>query len=170
MDVMKIIDICLVVLCVIIYAIKGYFKAKSNIAGAVSELIALAESSGLAGKEKMAKVVASLSEKVPAPLKFLFDAETLEHIAQRVFDWMRRYANAYIEATETASDDAEREEMFKAEAKEIGLDVLADTVHGLFMLSLDALKTKADEYGVAIEDTMDRKEIIRAIASALLKA
>lgn len=168
MDVMKIIDIVLVVLLVIVYAIKGYFKAKSNIVGAVSELIALAESTGLPGKEKMAKVVAELAERVPAPLKKWLSEETLQKIAQHIFDWMRRYADAYIEATENADYEEEREALFKAEAKEIGLDMIAEIVHDLYDLTMDMLKEKADEYGIGIEDGMDRAEIIRRIVAAIL--
>ena len=168
MGVMEILDIILVVLLVIAYAVKGYFKAKSNIVGAVSELIALAESTGMTGKEKMASVVAELAERVPAPLKKFLPAETLQSIAQHIFDWMRRYADAYIDATEKASYEGEREALYKAEAKEIGLDIIAEIVHDLYDLTMDMLKEKADEYGIGIEDGMDRAEIIRRIVAAIL--
>lgn len=49
-----------------------FFKVRGNVLGAVSELIALAEASGLTGSEKMSQVVNGLYVKIPTPLKKTF--------------------------------------------------------------------------------------------------
>ena len=78
MNVFDILEIVIVALCAITYGFMLYFKVKGNVLGAVSELIALAEETGLAGSEKMAKVVDELYEKVPGPLKRVLNKECLE--------------------------------------------------------------------------------------------
>jgi arginyl-tRNA synthetase len=161
---MEWIDIILVVLCAAIYAVLLYFKVRGNVLGAVSELIALAETTGLTGSEKMAQVVHGLSEKVPAPLKKVLNDQCLENIAQRVFDWMRRYADEYAKTipqqdTETAQKEA---------AVEIGAEATAELISELLNLTTSRLKEKAKDYGIALDGLTTKNEIVRAIIMGIL--
>lgn len=84
-----------IVLSVIVFIVGGfvaYFGTKSSITSMVSYLIAQAEKTALTGSEKMQLVVSELYTKVPAVLKKLFTLETLEKIAQAIFDCMKEYA------------------------------------------------------------------------------
>ena len=105
---MSVIDV-LEMLIVIILML--YFKVKGNLTEGVSELIALAEKTGLPGNEKMAQVVEAMYERVPKWLKKILNKYELEKIAQWVFDWMRKYADAYkeelSEQEETDADNGE---------------------------------------------------------------
>lgn len=92
----QIISLCLVILCFAGFGVMLYFKVKGNLFAAVSELIAIAEATNLAGTEKMAQVVSGLMAMVPAPLNKFLTAEKLEILAQYVFDWMRKYADEYM--------------------------------------------------------------------------
>lgn len=73
-----------------------YYKSKGNVHAMTCELIALAETTGLPGTEKMANVVAMLYDSVPAVFKKFISQEMLQRYAQDVFDWMRRYAYNYL--------------------------------------------------------------------------
>lgn len=95
MDFLSVLEIIVVVICAITYGFMLFFKVRGNVLGAVSELIALAEASGLTGSEKMSQVVNGLYVKIPAPLKKIFTPERLQSIAQTIFDWMRKYADEY---------------------------------------------------------------------------
>lgn len=53
MDFLSVLEIIVVVICAITYGFMLFFKVRGNVLGAVSELIALAEASGLTGSEKM---------------------------------------------------------------------------------------------------------------------
>lgn len=72
MDFLSVLEIIVVVICAITYGFMLFFKVRGNVLGAVSELIALAEASGLTGSEKMSQVVNGLYVKIPAPLKKIF--------------------------------------------------------------------------------------------------
>ena len=52
MDFLSVLEIIVVVICAITYGFMLFFKVRGNVLGAVSELIALAEASGLTGSEK----------------------------------------------------------------------------------------------------------------------
>jgi hypothetical protein len=95
MDFLSVLEIIVVVICAITYGFMLFFKVRGNVLGAVSELIALAEASGLTGSEKMSQVVNGLYVKIPTPLKKIFTPERLQSIAQTIFDWMRKYADEY---------------------------------------------------------------------------
>ena len=97
MSFVEIADIVLAVACVAIYAVKIYFKIRGNVFEAASELIALAEGTGLDGAEKMALVVEELYNCIPAWLKKIFSRDDLQNIAQGVFNWMKQYAIARAE-------------------------------------------------------------------------
>lgn len=60
MDFLSVLEIIVVAICAITYGFMLFFKVRGNVLGAVSELIALAEASGLTGAEKMTQVVNGL--------------------------------------------------------------------------------------------------------------
>lgn len=106
--IISLLEILIVIICAVTYGLMLYFKVKGNLTEGVSELIALAEKTGLPGNEKMAQVVEAMYEKVPKWLKKILNKYELEKIAQWVFDWMRKYADAYKEEAsyeETTEED-----------------------------------------------------------------
>lgn len=165
MNVFDILEIVIVALCAITYGFMLYFKVKGNVLGAVSELIALAEETGLAGSEKMDKVVDELYEKVPGPLKRVLNKECLEKIAQTIFDWMRRYTTEYQKKQQEASVPVKSEEETKAEM----VAAAADLISELLKLTVAELKDKANEYGVELNGATRRDDIVKAILVELLK-
>lgn len=163
MDFFSVLEIVIVVICAITYGFMLFFKVKGNVLGAVSELIALAEASGLPGAEKMAQVVDALYNKIPAPLKKIFTPERLEKIAQTIFDWMRKYANEYSAKNENGESKT---------AEEIKVDMAvaaADLVAELMKLTVAELKEKAGEYGIELTGLTRKDDIMRAIVEAALK-
>lgn len=111
MSVIDVLEMLIVIICAVTYGLMLYFKVKGNLTEGVSELIALAEKTGLPGNEKMAQVVEAMYERVPKWLKKILNKYELEKIAQLVFDWMRKYADAYkeelSEQEETDADNGE---------------------------------------------------------------
>lgn len=108
MSVMNVLEILIVVICAVTYGFMLYFKVKGNLAEGVSELIALAEKTGLPGNKKMEQVVDAMYERVPKTLKKILNKHELEKIAQWVFDWMKRYAESYkkvLSDGETATEE-----------------------------------------------------------------
>lgn len=99
MSIINVLEILIVIICAVTYGLMLYFKVKGNLTEGVSELIALAEKTGLPGNEKMIQVVDAMYERVPKGLKKILNKYELEKIAQWVFDWMRRYADLYKEGT-----------------------------------------------------------------------
>lgn len=162
-----IVNIVIIILCVVTYALMLYFRVKGDVTGAVSELIALAESTGLTGKEKMAQVVAALYKKVPAALKKILNEDRLESIAQWIFDWMRKYADNYIEATAKA-EEGQSDDAVQRAIDEVHCEAIAALVSELFNLTLPLLKEKAESYGVSLDGLETRKDIIKAITKALI--
>lgn len=165
MNVFDILEIVIVALCAITYGFMLYFKVKGNVLGAVSELIALAEETGLTGSEKMAQVVDELYGKVPGPLKRVLNKECLEKIAQTIFDWMRRYTNEYQKKQQEAAAPIKSEEEIKAEM----VTAAADLVSELLKLTIADLKTKAKEHSVELNGATRRDDIVKAILVELLK-
>lgn len=94
-----------------------YFKSKGDIHSMTCELIAIAESTGLPGVEKMNNVVSVLYDHVPTFLKKIFTKESLQAYAQRVFDWMRTYANFYLEK------QSEKDILEKGENQSVAIEV-----------------------------------------------
>ena len=161
MNYAQIINIAAYVLCIILFAVMLYFKIRGNVVGAVSELIALAEETGLPGSEKMALVVSKLYEKVPGAFKALLTEEDLAEIAQWVFDWMRKYAVANVDS---------HGEIESEEIKDTNKDLLEDMINRLSSLSIGALKEMAEKLGIDIAGMSD-DEILKAIVlSCLLKS
>jgi len=161
MSIFEIISIVVTALFAIAVGLTFFFVVRGNVFKAVSEFVAIAELTGLDGPKKMAIVVASLTEKVPKFLRGIFTAERLEKIAQWIFDWMRKYAVAYNEAIANLEAAPEVE-------KELALEAATELITELFNLTLTALKDKAAEYGVPIEDRATKKEICEAIIMAIL--
>ena len=168
MSFLQIADIILIVLCVTGYAAQMYFKVRGNVLAAVSELVATAEKTGLTGPEKMEQVVAGLYEKVPAPLKKILSEDRLRDIAQGIFNWMRKYADAYVKATEKSNTPEERDEAFSEAVAQLNVDVASEIIAGLYGLGLEALRTKAEEYGVTVGPKDQKRDIIQAIIVAVL--
>lgn len=151
------------VLCAVAVAFMFYFRVRGNVFGAVCELVAMAEASGLTGPEKMAQVVDGLYAMVPAPLKKILNKAQLERIAQWIFDWMRKYAEEYKKATEGITDKNDRDEI----ADDLSADAAAELIAELFNLTLEALKQKAEEYGIDLDGKTTKKEIIKEIVLAV---
>jgi len=164
MTAMEIVEIIIVLLCVIAYGFMLYFKVKGNVVGAVSELIALAEKTGLPGSEKMAQVVDALYAKVPAWLRKIFTKERLQDIAQWIFDWMRKYADTYVEMAKDDTTDAE----LKETAVEVGTEAIADLVTQLMNAGLQELHDLAVEKGVFTDGLKTKKDYAQAIIKAVL--
>ena len=134
MDIDQIINIASFVLTVLIFAWGLYEQVKGKAAESASAFIAQVESSGLVGKEKMALVVDWLYDMIPAPFKRVLNKAALERLAQTIFDYMKKYANAYIEAKNGKGKEAYKpvnDELAAELAKQLagvgsaGLNVLA---------------------------------------------
>lgn len=161
MDSISMLVIAVVVLCAICYGVTLYYKVKGNIYAAVSELIAIAESTWLSGTVKMSRVVNTIYEEIPAPLKKVFTPSYIESIVQSIFDQMREYAEQYNER-DKKSDSTEtlKSEMASAAAELIG---------ELVRLTIPELKKKAEENGIALDGVTKKDDILRVIIEAVLK-
>lgn len=164
MSVTEIISVVMVVICAIVAGFMFYYRVRGNVFGAVSELIAIAETTGLAGPEKMAQVVASLAKMVPAWLRKVLTDKRLEKIAQWVFDWTRKYADEYRKKLAASPDG----ELTEEETDALGASAAADLISSLFNMTKEPLKKKAEEYGVKLEGAETNKDIIEAIVLAVL--
>ena len=164
MTAIEIVEIIIVLLCVAAYGFMLYFKVKGNVVGAVSELIALAEKTGLSGSEKMAQVVEALYAKVPAWLRKIFTKDRLQDIAQWIFDWMRKYADTYVEMAKDDTTDAE----LKETAIEVGTEAIAELVAQLMNSGPQELHDLAVEKGVLTEGLKTKKDYAQAIIKAVL--
>ena len=164
MNALKIVEIIIILLCVIVYGFMLYFKVKGNVVGAVSELIVLAEKTGLSGSEKMAQVVDALYSKIPAFLRKTFTKDRLKDIAQWVFDWMQKYADTYAEKSK---DDASEAEL-KETAIAVSTEAVAELVSELMNAGLHELQEKAVEHGIITDGLKTKKEYIHAIILAVL--
>ena len=102
----QIVMLVLFILNVAVFAWGLYNKLKGNSASAASELISQIEKSDLLGPEKMAFVVERLYEMIPGPFRSVLNKATLELLAQKIFDYMRKYANAYAKAKSGEGDAA----------------------------------------------------------------
>jgi hypothetical protein len=80
----------------VILVIDWYTNSEKNIYSIVSKLIALAEETGLPGREKMEMVVNGLYAIVPVAFKKILTKEKLQEIAQKVFDQMKSYALDFL--------------------------------------------------------------------------
>ena len=159
MEISTIIEIVITALCVLGYALYIYFKVRGNVVEAVSELIALAEKTGLTGPEKMAQVVGGLYDKVPLPLRRILTKEALQAIAQHIFDWTRKYAEAYIEVKNGKNDAI----------KTTNDDVAEDVTKILFNLGYDGLKSFAASLGIEVGEKSEA-ELVKEIVVRLMEA
>lgn len=164
MTTMQIVDIVVFVLCIVVYVVMAYFRVRGNVVEMVAELIAAAETTGLAGSEKMAQVVARLAEIVPAPLKGFLTEKMLQSIAQRIFDWMKQYALNYIEAKKEASEEEQKKKLFEKNA-----ETTASVLVELMKLSKDALIARAESCDLSLTGDESKDELIKMIVLAVLK-
>ena len=159
MDYVEIINIVAYVLCVVLFALALFFRVKGKTVGAVSELIAMAESTELLGHEKMALVVSNLYDRVPAAFRGILTKEVLEKIAQGIFDWMRKYANAFVAANTDGSGN---------ELTETNAELMDALVQRLVALSPVALRGIAISLGVDVAGMSD-EDVVKAILVACFK-
>ena len=155
----KIITIVSIALNIAILAWGMYQKVKGNSTAAVSSLIATAEESGLLGKEKMALVVGWLYDMIPAPFKQVLNKQALEIIAQKVFDYMKKYANAYMKSKQ----DEPAENPYQQTNQELAHDL----AEGLSSLSTVGLKSFASNFGVETSG-LNQQQIIEALVLLLV--
>lgn len=149
-----IITIVAFVLAVAVFAWGLYEQIKGNAATAASAFIATVESSGLVGSQKMAIVVQWLYDLVPAPFKAVLTKDALQNLAQGVFDYMRKYANAYAEAHTDKGKEA-----YAPVNDDLASDV-AKTLTGLSTGALKALAINLDVDVTGKDDTEIIKEIV----------
>ena len=155
----KIITIVSFALAVAAFAWGLYQKVKGNATEASSEFIAQVESTGLLGPEKMALVVSWLYDMVPAPFKKFLDQEALKNLAQKIFDYMKRYTNAYIEAHNGKGKEA---------YNEVNDDLASDVAEKLSGLGTVGLKALALNMGIDITGKTDA-ELIKAIVYLIME-
>ena len=148
------------VLTVAVFAWGLYERVKGNAAASASAFIAEVESSDLLGKDKMAKVVGWLYDLVPAPFKKFLTKETLEVLAQKIFDYMKKYTYAYIE---THNEDGNRNAYH-----EVTDELAGEVIHKLTSLGAVGLRTLAANMGIDTEGK-DDETIIKEIVVALLE-
>ena len=165
MGLLDIIEIIIIAVCAITYGFMLYFKVKGNVLGAVSELIALAEETGLTGSEKMAQVVAALYEKVPGPLKKILNEPCLEKIAQTIFNWMRKYSDEYQKSQQKEPTPIKSEDEIRAEVAAAAADLVSE----LLKLTVAELKEKAEADGVELNGATRKDDIMKAFLAELLK-
>ena len=127
----------------------------------------VAEKTGLTGSEKMAQVVAEMYKKVPNSLKKVLNEKQLEMIAQWIFNWMRRYADAYLDTKQNA-DKTDIEETLNKKTDTAVAKVTADLIMELMDLTEDALRQKAADYGIDLEGKNTKDEIVREIIRHIL--
>jgi len=165
MNVYQILDLLIVVLAAVWFALGMYHKVKGNVFEVVSKLIAVAEGTGLSGVEKMTAVVDSLYDMVPVVFRKVLTKTRLEAIAQYIFDWMRIYADEYRAKLEKVPQEGGTAPVQgESVSKEFTIDVITD----LMSMTLESLKTRAKEYEIPLEGLTTKKELIRAIVAYLL--
>ena len=135
-----------------------YQQSKGNSAIAASQLISQIESSDLLGPEKMAYVVGKLYELIPAPLKGVLDKVTLEVLAQKIFDYSRKYANAYAEAKAGKG---------KAAYEPVNDELAKDVSDKLSQLGDVGLKALAVNLGIETAG-LEKAEIIKQIVLMIM--
>ena len=161
MSIANIINVVAFVLCVVLFIVTLYFKCKGSVVEAVSQFIAMAEKTDLCGEDKMRLVVSRLYEMVPAAFKNRLSEEELENIAQWIFDWMRQYANAYIDGFK----DKENPDLSGIEG--VNMALAADMVDRLSNMGSDALKALATTVGIDVSG-LSENDIVKAIVLACL--
>lgn len=107
MNAKVVITIIFVLLTAVVFAWGLYQKVKGNAAAAASEFIAMAQKTGLLGREKMALVVNWLYDLVPVPLRSVLTRSMLEDLAQSIYDSMKLFYETKIipDAADQPPDD-----------------------------------------------------------------
>ncbi len=160
MDAERIITIVSFVLTIAAFAWGLYEKVKGDSTAAVSGLIATAEETGLVGTEKMQLVVGWLYDMIPAVFKKTLNKEALQALAQRIFDYMKKYANAYIDSHHGGGSAA---------YAPVNDELAEETAKALAGAGSAALRTLAVNFGFVVEGKED-DEIIKEIILALMAA
>ena len=155
----KIIMIVSIMLNVGIFAWGLYNKTKGNAAAAASSLIASAEETGLLGPEKMSLVVDRLYDMIPASFRTVLNKQTLQILAQKIFDYMKKYANAYIKSKQG--------EPVENPYQQTNEELAHDLIEGLSSLSLVGLKSFASSFGIETSG-MSQQQIIEALVLLLV--
>ena len=155
----KIILIVSIVLNIGIFAWGLYCKTKGNAAAAASSLIANAEETGLLGPEKMALVVDWLYDMIPTPFRQILNKATLQILAQKIFDYMKKYTNAYIKS--------KQEESAENPYQQTNEELAKDLVEGLKSFSLVGLRSFASSFGLETAG-MTQQQIIEALVTLLV--
>ena len=157
---------CIVALLGITYVLLNcYNKTKSELLLSVAELIAAAEETGLTGAEKMAGVVAVLREKVPKFLRKVLNEKQLEMVTQWIFNWMRRYALAYMNALQKDNKEDANEQM-NAVLVEAATDLLLE----LMNMTEDALLDMAVKKGIDLNGAETKDDVVRALVVSVLES
>ena len=155
----KIILIVSIVLNIGIFAWGLYCKTKGNAAAAASSLIANAEETGLLGPEKMALVVDWLYDMIPTPFRQILNKATLQILAQKIFDYMKKYTNAYIKS--------KQEESAENPYQQTNEELAKDLVEGLKSFSIVGLRSFASSFGLETAG-MTQQQIIEALVTLLV--
>jgi len=162
----NVLDILVPVVGITYICLNCYNKTKVELVTHVSELIAMAEKTGLTGPEKMAQVVAALYKKVPKWLKKHLNEKQLEMIAQWIFDWMRRYADAYVEASKA---DESIEDKVDKQTDIVIAEATTELFIELLDMTEDALREKAIAYGIELNGTETKEEVVKTLILSVLK-
>ena len=155
----EIILIVSIVLNIAIFAWGLYNRTKGNAAAAASSLIASAEETGLLGPEKMAIVVDRLYDMIPASFRGILNKEALKIIAQKIFDYMKKYTMAYIKSKQ--GDPVENPYQQTTE------ELAHDLAEALSSFSLVGLKSFASSFGIETSG-MSQQQIIEALVVLLV--
>lgn len=155
----EIILIVSIILNIAIFAWGLYNRTKGNAAAAASSLIASAEETGLIGSEKMALVVDWLYDMIPAPFKSILNKQTLRIIAQKIFDYMKKYTEAYIKSKQG--------EPVENPYQQTNEELAHDLIEGLSSFSLVGLKSFASSFGIETSG-MSKQQIIESLVLLLV--
>ena len=98
---------------------------------------------------------------IPAPFKKILNKETLEGLAQKIFDYMKRYANAYIEAHNGKGKEA---------YEPVNDDLAADVAQKLSGLGTVGLKALAVNMNIDVTGKTDAEPIKAIVYLVMEKA
>ena len=163
MTIIEVLEMIFVIVAFTVFGFMLYFKYKGNALGMVSELIALAETTNLTGPEKMTQVVAELYSKVPVFMRKILTEKRIQTISQWIFTWMRKYAEEYKKALDK-KDYVQKEEMDK-----ISNMARSELIVELLGCTVTALKERAAAYGVELDGTENKKDLIKKVVVAIME-
>ena len=163
MTIIEVLEMIFVIVAFTVFGFMLYFKYKGNALGMVSELIALAETTNLTGPEKMTQVVAELYSKVPVFMRKILTEKRIQTISQWIFTWMRKYAEEYKKALDK-KDYVQKEEMDK-----ISNMARSELIVELLGCTVTALKERAAAYGVELDGTENKKDLLKKVVVAIME-